>query len=161
MTDTLQFQGLRGELKENEPMSRHSSWRAGGPAGRFYAPADLEDLSVFLGQLPPEEPILFVGLGSNLLVREGGWRGTVVLTYGPGRAPRMDDGLVYAAGEAPIAAADGGALAAAIRKAGAKETELVSDIARMPEAIHRAVRAGDVVLTMGAGSIGNVAGQLH
>jgi len=96
MADDIRFQGLRGELKANEPMSLHSSWRAGGPARRFFAPADLEDLSVFLAQLPPEEPILFVGLGSNLLVREGGWRGTVVLTYAPRRAPRMEEGLIYA-----------------------------------------------------------------
>ncbi|HTP61683.1 MAG TPA: UDP-N-acetylmuramate dehydrogenase [Burkholderiales bacterium] len=96
MAGDIKFQGLRGELKANEPMSRHSSWHAGGPARRFFAPADLEDLSAFLGQLPVEEPVLFVGLGSNLLVREGGWRGTVVLTYGPRRAPRMEDGLVYA-----------------------------------------------------------------
>jgi len=96
MSDDIEFQGLRGELRDNEPMAAHLSWRAGGPAKRLFAPADLEDLSVFLGQLPPEEPILFVGLGSNLLVRGGGWRGTVVLTYGPGRSPRMDDGLLYA-----------------------------------------------------------------
>ena len=77
-------------------MSRHASWKAGGPADRFFAPADVEDLSMFLGQLPPEEPILFVGLGSNLLVREGGWRGTVILTYAASKRPRMEDGLLYA-----------------------------------------------------------------
>jgi UDP-N-acetylmuramate dehydrogenase len=96
MADTLKFQGLRGELLENEPMSKHVSWRAGGPARRFFAPADLEDLSAFLGQLPEEEPVLFVGLGSNLLVREGGWRGTVVMMYGSGRPLRLEEGLVYA-----------------------------------------------------------------
>jgi UDP-N-acetylmuramate dehydrogenase len=96
MGDNLKFQGLRGELRDNEPMSRYVTWRAGGPATRFFAPADLEDLSAFLGQLPEEEPVLFVGLGSNLLVREGGWPGSVVLTYGARRAPRIDDGLVYA-----------------------------------------------------------------
>jgi UDP-N-acetylmuramate dehydrogenase len=96
MAAEIQFHGLRGALRENEPMSRHVSWRAGGPARRFFAPADLEDLSVFLGQLPEEEPVLFVGLGSNLLVREGGWRGTVVMMYGAARAPRMEDGLLYA-----------------------------------------------------------------
>jgi UDP-N-acetylmuramate dehydrogenase len=96
MADEIRFQGLRGELRANEPMSKYVSWRAGGPARRFFAPADLEDLSAFLGQLPEDEPILFVGLGSNLLVREGGWRGTVILTYSPRRAPRMDEGLVYA-----------------------------------------------------------------
>lgn len=96
MSDPVKFQGLRGELRENEPMARYLTWRAGGPARRFFAPADLEDLSIFLGQLPEEEPVLFVGLGSNLLVREGGWRGTVVLTYSARRAPRMEEGLVYA-----------------------------------------------------------------
>ena len=96
MADETRFQGLRGELRANEPMSRHVSWRAGGPARRFFAPADLEDLSIFLGQLPEDEPVLFVGLGSNLLVREGGWRGTVVMMYGAGRAPRMEEGLLYA-----------------------------------------------------------------
>ena len=95
-TENIQFQGLRGELRRDEPMSRHASWKAGGPADRFFAPADVEDLSMFLGQLPPEEPILFVGLGSNLLVREGGWRGTVILTYAASKRPRMEDGLLYA-----------------------------------------------------------------
>lgn len=51
---------------------------------------------MFLAQLPPEEPILFVGLSSNLLVREGGWRGTVILTYAASKRPRMEDGLLYA-----------------------------------------------------------------
>ena len=88
--------GQRGELRLNEPMGKHCSWRAGGRADRFYIPADLEDLAKFLERLPPEEQLLFVGLGSNLLVREGGWPGTVVLTYGPRRAPRMDEGLIYA-----------------------------------------------------------------
>jgi UDP-N-acetylmuramate dehydrogenase len=94
--ESIQFQGLRGELRRDEPMSRHLSWHAGGPADRCFAPADLEDLSMFLGQLPPEEPLLFVGLGSNLLVRGGGWRGTVVLTYSASKRPRMEDGLLYA-----------------------------------------------------------------
>jgi UDP-N-acetylmuramate--alanine ligase len=67
---------------------------------------------------------------------------------------------VYAAGEAPIVAADGRALARALRVAGAVEPVFVEDIAEMPDAIRRAARDGDVVLTMGAGSIGNVPGQL-
>src|SRR4029079_17286853 len=58
--------------------------------------ADLDDLSNFLNQLPREEPILFVGLGSNLLVREGGWPGTVVLTHRAAKHPELKDGLVYA-----------------------------------------------------------------
>jgi len=67
---------------------------------------------------------------------------------------------VYPAGEAPIASADGGALMSAVRAAGMAETVFVADVAAMPEAIRRAARAGDVVLTMGAGSIGSVAAQL-
>ncbi len=72
---------LRGELRENEPMSRHSSWRVGGPARHFYVPADVDDLAEFLAQLPAREPLLWVGLGSNLLVRDGGWPGTVIVTH--------------------------------------------------------------------------------
>ena len=67
---------------------------------------------------------------------------------------------VYSAGEAPIVAADGRSLARALRVAGAVEPVFVEDIAEMPEAIRRAAQDGDVVLTMGAGSIGNVAAQL-
>jgi UDP-N-acetylmuramate dehydrogenase len=81
MADVLPFQGLRGELRRDEPMARHVSWRAGGRADRFFAPADLEDLQHFLRTLGPREPLLFVGLGSNLLVRDGGFRGTVIALH--------------------------------------------------------------------------------
>ncbi len=74
--------GLRGRLLRHEPMSRHTSWRVGGPADSLYIPADLDDLAAFLKQLPVNEPLHWVGLGSNLLVRDGGLRGTVVLTSG-------------------------------------------------------------------------------
>jgi len=77
----IETSGLRGQFKRDEPMRKHVSWRAGGVADRAYAPADLEDLSVFLDRIPEREPVLFVGLGSNLLVRDGGYRGTVVFTH--------------------------------------------------------------------------------
>ena len=67
---------------------------------------------------------------------------------------------VYPAGEAPIVAADGRSLARAVRVAGAVEPVFVEDIAQMPDAIRRVAQDGDVVLTMGAGSIGNVPAQL-
>lgn len=73
---------LRGRLLSDEPMARHTSWRAGGPADRYYEPADLDDLVRFLATLDPGEPLLWLGLGSNLLVRDGGLRGTVVATAG-------------------------------------------------------------------------------
>ena len=96
MAETIQFQRLRGELRHDEPMGRHVSWRAGGTAERFYVPADLDDLGEFLRQLPREEPLLFVGLGSNLLVRDTGFRGTAVLTHASRLRPRMESGLIYA-----------------------------------------------------------------
>ncbi|HTY99831.1 MAG TPA: hypothetical protein VMB75_08355, partial [Rhodocyclaceae bacterium] len=61
---------LRGRLVENEPMASHVSWRAGGAAARAYFPADLADLAAFFGQTRFDEPVLMVGLGSNLLVRD-------------------------------------------------------------------------------------------
>jgi UDP-N-acetylmuramate dehydrogenase len=72
----------RGALRYQEPMAAHVSWRAGGPARCFYRPADLEDLCEFLGDLDPQEPLLWLGLGSNLLVRDGGFAGTVIATLG-------------------------------------------------------------------------------
>ena len=73
--------GLRGKLMREESMRRHVSWRAGGSVDRAYLPADLDDLRQFLAGLPQDEPLMFVGLGSNLLVRDGGLRGTVIFTH--------------------------------------------------------------------------------
>ena len=64
------------------PMSKHTSWHVGGPADLFFVPRDIMDLSSFLRQLPPEMPALWIGLGSNLLVRDGGIRGAVISTQG-------------------------------------------------------------------------------
>lgn len=72
---------LRGVLRNGESMRRHTSWRVGGPADRCYTPADLDDLAVFLRSVAHDEPVIFVGLGSNLLVRDGGFRGTVIFTH--------------------------------------------------------------------------------
>jgi UDP-N-acetylmuramate dehydrogenase len=88
--------GLRGSLRANEPMARHVSWRVGGIAARAYVPADLADLCAFLRALPAGEPVLFCGLGSNLLVRDGGFRGSVVLTHTSHGEIRLEDELVYA-----------------------------------------------------------------
>ncbi len=72
------LQTLRGSLLVNEPMSRHTSWKIGGEAEQMYTPADIDDLALFLSGLPESEPVMFVGLGSNLLVRDGGIEGTVI-----------------------------------------------------------------------------------
>lgn len=86
----------QGKLLLNEPLARYTSWRVGGCADRFYVPADLQDLCQFLKSLPVQEPIHFIGLGSNLLVRDGGIRGTVVLMHNVLTALKMDGDLVYA-----------------------------------------------------------------
>lgn len=87
---------LNGKLLLNEPLARYTSWRVGGRADQFYIPAGLEDLCTFLQSLHASEPITFIGLGSNLLVRDGGVRGTVVLMHNVLTALRMDGDLVYA-----------------------------------------------------------------
>lgn len=95
--------GLRGELRAREPMSRHVTWRAGGAVRVAYFPADLDDLVAFMRRLRQDEPVLFVGLGSNLLVRDRGFDGTVVFTHAALKTLRMEaDGAIYA--EAGVAA---------------------------------------------------------
>jgi len=96
--------GLRGEMRYNELLANHTSWRVGGPADRFYLPADAGDLLLFLRSLPPDEPVLWLGLGSNLLVRDGGIRGTVICTRNRLRELRcVDHGRIYAEAGVPCA----------------------------------------------------------
>ncbi len=86
----------KGVLLLNEPMARYTSWRVGGKADAFFVPSGLEDLRAFLKGLDASQPIYFIGLGSNLLVRDGGVRGTVVLMHNVLTELKMEDGLVYA-----------------------------------------------------------------
>jgi len=81
MSDSGPHHSLRGVLRHDEPMSKHVTWRAGGPAKTFYQPAGLADLCAFLRTLDAREPVLFLGLGSNLLVRDAGFDGTVIFTH--------------------------------------------------------------------------------
>ncbi len=88
---------FRGELRSNEPMVRHVSWRAGGAAARAAWPVDVEDCAALLGSLPSTEDVLMVGLGSNLLVRDEGFDGTVVFTHGALKNLALEaDGTIYA-----------------------------------------------------------------
>ena len=93
---------LRGVLRHHEPMAKHVSWRAGGKARVFFRPADLEDLQAFLASRPADETVLFVGLGSNLLVRDRGFDGAVVFTHhaltGIEAAPPLGPKLLFIAG---------------------------------------------------------------
>ena len=91
--------GLRGELRYDEPLAGYTSWRVGGPARRCYRPADLADLQQFLAGLEPDEPLTWIGLGSNLLVRDGGVPGTVILPFGGlGGLELLDDKCSLRAG---------------------------------------------------------------
>ena len=87
---------VAGKLLLNEPMRRYTSWRAGGPAEKLYIPAGLADLQAFLHGLPNGEEVHFVGLGSNLLVRDGGIRGSVVLMHDALTEMRFEGATVYA-----------------------------------------------------------------
>jgi UDP-N-acetylmuramate dehydrogenase len=69
-------------VQHDVSMAKHTSWHVGGPADLFFTPRDVMDLSSFLRQLPLETKVLWVGLGSNLLVRDGGIRGAVISTHG-------------------------------------------------------------------------------
>ncbi len=73
---------LRGTLFKQKLLAEYTSWRVGGPADYVYIPADLQDLVIFLQQLPKDVPLLWLGLGSNVLIRDGGIEGVVIITQG-------------------------------------------------------------------------------
>ena len=97
-------QQFLGRIRRDEPMSRHTSWHAGGAAEIYFQPRDRADLRAFLGTVPAGTPIHFLGLGSNLLVRDGGIRGVVVATQGALlRLERIDATTVYGEAGVPCA----------------------------------------------------------
>jgi len=79
---------FQAHVRYDEPMSAHTSWRAGGRAQVYFSPADVDELAAFLRALPASVPVYWVGLGTNLLVREGGIRGVVIAT--PGAFTRIE-----------------------------------------------------------------------
>jgi UDP-N-acetylmuramate dehydrogenase len=82
MNPIVEPANFRGRLLPNQSLAPYTSWRTGGSADYVYIPADLADLSLFLGQLEPTVPLVWLGLGSNTLVRDGGVEGVVILTQG-------------------------------------------------------------------------------
>ncbi len=79
--DGISMVGLTGELRKDEPMSRHTSWRTGGVARWHYTPAGVSDLGEFLRRVPQDTEIVWCGLGSNMLVRDGGFDGVMISTH--------------------------------------------------------------------------------
>src|ERR1044071_6859608 len=69
---------VRGRLTANAPIGPLTWFRVGGPAEVLFRPADPDDLAGFLSVLPRDIPVTIIGVGSNLLVRDGGIRGVVV-----------------------------------------------------------------------------------
>lgn len=93
-----------GELKLNEPMSKHTTWRAGGTADHYYIPTDVQDLSSYLQSLKKDEPVFWLGLGSNLLVRDGGLRGSVIATANAlSGIEKLEDNIVEVGAGVPCA----------------------------------------------------------
>ena len=95
---------FESRVKRNEPMSRHTSWHVGGPADVYFSPHDRADLLDFLATLPEGTPLFWLGLGSNLLVRDGGIRGVVIDTQsGLTRLERVNDTTITCEAGVPCA----------------------------------------------------------
>lgn len=95
---------MKGRLLSNEKLAKHTSWRVGGSADHMYIPSDRQDLINFVKTLPACEPVFWMGLGSNLLVRDGGIRGTVINTKGRLKEMhRVDESVVYVEAGVPCA----------------------------------------------------------
>ena len=95
---------MKGRLLSKEKLAKYTSWRVGGPAERLYIPFDRQDLCEFIAALPDSEPVFWMGLGSNLLVRDGGLRGTVINTKGRLKEMMLaEDGSVYVEAGVPCA----------------------------------------------------------
>jgi UDP-N-acetylmuramate dehydrogenase len=84
------------QLFKNESLARYTSWRVGGKADRLFVASNIEQLQAFMRTLDEAEPLYFIGLGSNLLVRDGGVRGTVIVMHQALSDLKMDGDLIYA-----------------------------------------------------------------
>jgi UDP-N-acetylmuramate dehydrogenase len=97
MADTYSDPCVHGDLFVNESLARYTSWRVGGKADRLFRPRDHDGLVAFLRELPIREPVFWLGMGSNILIRDGGIRGTVIHVRGRLNEVRMKgENSVYA-----------------------------------------------------------------
>src|SRR6059058_5625727 len=93
---------LRGRLLANEQLGPLTWFRVGGPAQILFTPADEDDLAYFLANLPHEFPVYVVGVGSNLIVRDGGMPGVVIRLSPRGFGEASADGDIVSAGAAVL-----------------------------------------------------------
>jgi UDP-N-acetylmuramate dehydrogenase len=94
--------GLRGRLLANQPLAELTWFRVGGPAQVLFTPSDEDDLAYFLGALPRELPLYVVGVGSNLIVRDGGMPGVVIRLSPRGFGETSTEGDIVSAGAAAL-----------------------------------------------------------
>lgn len=106
------------QILKDEPLARYTSWRVGGKADRLVMADSVQALQQFLQGLSATEPLTFIGLGSNLLVRDGGVRGTVVVMHQALQQLEMQGELVYA--DAGVTCAKLARFAASQDRAGAE-----------------------------------------
>ena len=83
-------------ILKNVPLTKYNSWRVGGAADALFTPKNLEELKNFLKDEHYLKPLTFIGLGSNILVRDGGIRGTVIVMHAALNEIQMTDNGVYA-----------------------------------------------------------------
>src|ERR1700736_2123282 len=93
---------LRGRLLANQALAELTWFRVGGPAQVLFTPSDQDDLAYFLARLPREVPVYVVGVGSNLIVRDGGMPGVVVRLGPRGFGETSADGDIVSAGAAAL-----------------------------------------------------------
>lgn len=92
----MQFKDLQNKVQYDYSLAKHTSWRVGGKADVFYQPAHVEDLRIFLRQIPKKINISWLGLGSNTLIRDGGIRGVVIKTLSGLNQIEVKDTTIYA-----------------------------------------------------------------
>ena len=128
---TLTLPPVRGALTPERPLADLTWLRVGGPAEWLFQPADLDDLSAFLGALPADVPVFPMGVGSNLIVRDGGIRGVVI------RLGRGFNGIAVAGDRVTAGAA---ALDAHVARRAAEAGVDLTYLRTIPGAIGGAVR---------------------
>ena len=128
---TLTLPPVRGALTPERPLADLTWLRVGGPAEWLFQPADLDDLSAFLGALPADVPVFPMGVGSNLIVRDGGIRGVVI------RLGRGFNGIAVAGARVTAGAA---ALDAHVARRAAEAGVDLTYLRTIPGAIGGAVR---------------------
>jgi UDP-N-acetylmuramate dehydrogenase len=101
MSSVAEMPKVRGRLTQNAPLAPLVWFKSGGKAEWLFEPADAEDLEQFLGELDPHVPVMALGLGSNLIVRDGGVRGVVVRLGKPfAKIEQLDETTIRCGGGA-------------------------------------------------------------